>query len=128
MKVTWTRVSTVRDGNQPQIRGHLINLIRRGRRKSAFTKHRPIDIRPRGIVHPDTGLPLTTAGMWTLIEEFLDAGVPLEELRLKQPPGEKAWVFRGRMCSDSATIYVKLQLFGSSVLLRSFHEAEYGDD
>lgn len=66
--------------------------------------------------------------MWSVIETLLDSGVPLEELTLRRPPGEKAWVFHGTLCSESATIYVKLQLFGSQVLLRSFHEAEYDDE
>ena len=66
--------------------------------------------------------------MWTAIETFLGSGVPLQELALRQPRGEKAWVFRARLSSESVTVYVKLQLFGSQVLLRSFHEAEYDDD
>ena len=63
-----------------------------------------------------------------VIVTLLNAGIPLRELSLRQPPGEKAWAFLGRLCSESALIYVKLQMFGSSVLLRSFHQAEYDDD
>lgn len=128
MKPIWTRPDTVQDGNQPHVRGRLVDLIRTGRRQSAFSKHRPTVVRPWEVVHPDTGLPLTKATMWGVIETLLDLGVPLEEIELRQPPGEKAWVFRASLSPESVAVYVKLQLFGSRVLLRSFHEAEYDDD
>ncbi len=127
MNLTWDRAREARDGNYPEIRGRLIDLIRKGRRWSAFTSYRPTEIRPWEIVHPETGLPLPRSSVWTVVEGFLGSGVPPRRIGLRQPPGEVAWGFRARMSSESATVYVKLQLFGSKVLLRSFHEAEYDD-
>lgn len=127
MNLTWDRTGEARDGNYPEIRGRLIDLIRKGRRRSAFTSYRPTEIRPWEIVHPETGLPLPRSSVWTVIEDFLGSSVPLRRIELRQPSGEVAWEFRARLSSESATVYVKLQLFGSKVLLRSFHEAEYDD-
>lgn len=127
MNPAWTGSDELPDGNHPDVRRQLVDLIQKGRRRSSFTKHRPSEVRPWEVIHPGTGSPLTGPEMWMVIVTFLNGGVPLRELTLRQPPGEKAWVFLGRLCADSPLIYVKLQMFGSSVLLRSFHEAEYDD-
>ena len=128
MRPIWTRTEEGQDGNQPEVRKQMIALIQKRKRKSFHTPYRPTEVRPWEIIHPDSRLPLTDVGMWAAIVTVLDCGVPLEKLLLRQPRGEKAWKFRARLCADGPLIYVKLQLFGSHVLLRSFHEAEYNDE
>lgn len=95
---------------------------------SAFTHKRPTDVRFQEIVHPESKLPLTEAGMWREIERFLKSGVPLKPIDLDQPPGERAWVFLAKLAPDSPWIYVKLQLRRNRVLLRSFHRSEGAHD
>lgn len=128
MNPTWTRTNEGHDGNHPEIRRQMARLIQKGKRRTDFTPHRPTRVHPTEIIHPDSGWPLTAPGMWEVIVTLLDAGVPLRKQPLKHPPGEEAWVFLARLCVDGPLIYVKLQMFGSTVLLRSFHEAEYDDD
>ena len=128
MKSTPDRPRTGEADPHPEIRQQLIALIRRGKTKSVFTTERPTDVRFRAIIHPESGLELTEAGMWREIERFLELGVPLKAIVLDQPPGEEAWVFRARLAPGSTLIYVKLQIRGSIVLLRSFHPCEHADD
>ncbi len=128
MNPTWTRTDKAQDGNHPEIRRQMAKLIRKGRRRDTFTQYRPTEVRPWEVIDPDSGLPLTAPGMWAVIVSLLDAGVPLRKHSLDNPPGEKAWVFLARLCADRPLIYVKLQMFGSRVLLRSFHDAMYDDD
>ena len=66
--------------------------------------------------------------MWAAIIELLDSGVPLRGLSLRQPRGERAWLFLAKLCFDAPLMYVKLQIIGTHVYLRSFHLAEYDDD
>lgn len=112
----------------PEIRRQLIALIRNGRRKAAFTHERPADVRFREVLRPESGFPLTERGMWEEIERLLDSGVRLTCLPLRQPPGEKAWVFRARLAPGFPVIYVKLQMLGGTVLVRSFHPSERGHE
>ena len=111
-------------GNHPEIRRQMIALIRNRRRSYTFTRTRPTVVRFRDIVNPETGLPLTDAGMWRALREFLDDGVPLESVELRQPAGERAWVMKARLAPDEPLIYVKLQILGSTIRLRSFHPSE----
>lgn len=111
-------------GEYPEMRRQLITLIRNGRRKAAFTHHRPADVRFREVLHPESGLPLTERVMWQEIVRLLDSGVRLTRLELRQPPGEKAWVIRARLAPGLPVIYVKPQVLGSTVLVRSFHPSE----
>ena len=111
-------------GNHPEIRRQMIALIQKRRRTYTFTRTRPTDVRFRDIVNPKTGLPLTDVSMWRALRRFLDDGVPLEGLELRQPAGEKAWVMKARLAPDEPLIYVKLQILGSNVRLRSFHKSE----
>ena len=127
MRPTWLRTEE-QDGNQPDIRWQLIKLIQKRKRTSKFTKERPTDVRPGQIIHPDSGLYLTDIGMWAVIVALLEAGVPLKRVSLRDQPGEKAWELLARLCPDAPLIYMKLQIRGSHVLLRSFHEAKYDDD
>ena len=127
MRPTWARTDEGQEGNHPGIRRQLIGLIQKGRRSASFSKHRPTEVRPWEIIRPESSLPLLDTGMWSEIVQFLDSGVPLEKISLRQPPGEEAWVCLARLASDSPLIYMKLQIRGSRVLLRSFHIAEYDD-
>ena len=128
MKSTPDRPCTGEADTHPEIRQQLIALIRKRRTNRAFTTDRPTDVRFWEIVHPTSGLKLTEAGMWREIERFLQLGVPLKAIVLDQPPGEEAWVFCARLAPGSSLIYVKLQLRGNIVLLRSFHPSERAHD
>ena len=70
------------------------------------------------------GTPLTRSGMWHVIDQALDSGVPLGPVTLRQPPGERGWTFKFRLASSQPLVYVKLQIIGSHVVLRSFHYSE----
>ena len=65
--------------------------------------------------------------MWSQIVRLLESGIPLKRIPLRQPSGEIAWVCRARLAHNSPLIYIKLQILGSRVLLRSFHTDEYDD-
>lgn len=41
-----------------------------------------------------------------------------------QPPGEPGWTLKFRLASSQPLVYVKLQIIGSHVVLRSFHYSE----
>ena len=62
--------------------------------------------------------------MWDVIDQALGSGVPLEAITLRQPLGERGWVLRFRLASAEPLVYVKLQIIGSHVVLRSFHHSE----
>ena len=62
--------------------------------------------------------------MWHIIEQALESGVPLVPVTLRQPPDERGWTFKFRLASSQPLVYVKLQIIGSHVLLRSFHYSE----
>ena len=118
-------------GEYPEIRQQLIALIRKGGRSrtAVFTHRRPTNIRFGEVDHPDSGSPLTHVdAVWPLVVRLLEANNPLTRIALRRPPGEKAWVCKGRLSSDGSLIYVKLQIRGSKVLLRSFHHTEYAHD
>jgi hypothetical protein len=63
--------------------------------------------------------------MWRVIDQALDSGVPLGSVTLRKPPGEQAWTFMYRLASSQPRVYVKLQIIGSHVVLRSFHYSKY---
>ena len=67
---------------------------------------------------------LTEREMWHHIDQALDGGIPLVPITLRQPPGERAWTFRFPLAPAEPLVYVKLQIIGSHVILRSFHYSE----
>ena len=109
------------------IRHQLIRLIRARRLRYGAPPERPTRIRYHQVVNPESGLPLTRSGMWHVIDQALDSGVPLEPVTLRQPPGEPGWTFKFRLASAGPLVYVKLQIIGSHVVLRSFHYSEEPD-
>ena len=115
------------EANHPKIRQQLIGLIQKRRRRSEYSELRPTEVRPWEILTPEFGIPLGEANMWSVIVKLLKSGVPLKKITLRQPPGERAWVCRTRLAHNSPLIYIKLQILGSWVLLRSFHPDEYDD-
>ena len=127
MKSSRAQPEEGQEANYLGIRQQLIGLIKKGKRQNAFTKHRPTKVCPWKIPSPESGVPLSEAGMWSQIVRLLESGIPLEKTPLRQPPGEIAWVCRARLAPNSTLIYIKLQILGSRVLLRSFHPAEYDD-
>ncbi|MYA41188.1 MAG: hypothetical protein F4Z31_05495 [Gemmatimonadetes bacterium] len=106
------------------VRQQLIRSIRARRLKYGRPPDRPTDISYHQVVNPESGLPLTRSGMWQAIDQALDSGIPLEPVTLRQPPDERAWVFKFRLASAEPLVYVKLQIIGSHVVLRSFHHSE----
>lgn len=128
MNWTWSRTSRGEDGNVPGVRRQMIDLIRLRRRDARFTPDRPTKVRPWEVIHPDSNLPFQDALMWRGITELLEQGVPLGRVALRKPPGEEAWECVARLGPNAPPIYIKLQIRGSQVLLRSFHEAECDND
>ena len=107
-----------------EVRTQLIRLIRTRRLRYGAPPDRPSRISYLQVVNPESGLPLTRSGMWHVIDQALDSGVPLEPVTLRQPSGERGWVFRFRLASAAPLVYIKLQIIGSHVVLRSFHHSE----
>ena len=108
-----------------EARRQLIALIQQPRRRvSAWSFKRPTDIRYEEVRDPESGMYLTEKGMWHTIERFLKEGVRLRQQTLDRPAGEKAWVCLFRLAPDQRRIYVKLQMIGSRVHLRSFHYSD----
>ena len=70
--------------------------------------------------NPATGEYFDTMGAWDFIHGLLEAGVEVERLVLKHPPGKTGYVLYGQGCDDNR-IYIKLQLMGDGVAGRSFH-------
>lgn len=108
-----------------EVRKQLIRLIRARRLRYGAPPDRPTRIRYLQMVSPESGLPLTKSGMWHVIDQALDSGVPLEPVALRRPPGERAWAFKFPLTSAEPLVYVKLQTIGSHVVLRSFHYSEH---
>ena len=106
------------------VRHQLIRLIRARRLRYGAPPKRPARISYHQVVNPESGLPLTKSGMWHAINHALDSGVPLGPVTLRQPPGERGWTFKFRLASSQPLVYVKLQIIGSHVVLRSFHYSE----
>ena len=106
------------------VRQQLIRSIRARRVRQGAAPERPTRISYLQMVNPESGLPLTKSGMWQAIDQALDSGVPLESVTLRRPPDERAWVFKFRLAPAEPLVYVKLQIIGSHVLLRSFHHSE----
>ena len=107
-----------------EVREQLLGLIRARRLRYGAPPDRPVRIRHLQIVNPESGMPLTRSGMWNVIEQALDSGVPLEPVTLHRPPGEQGWTFKFPMAAAEPLVYVKLQIIGSHVVLRSFHYSE----
>ena len=107
------------------VRHQLIRMIRAGRRRYGAPPERPTRIRYLQTVNPESGLPLTRSSMWHVIDQALDSGVPLAPVTLRRPPGERGWTFTLRLASAEPLVYVKLQIIGSHVVLRSFHHSEH---
>ena len=106
------------------VRQQLIPLIRARRLRYGAPPDRPARIRYHQVVNPESGLPLTRSGMWHVIDQALESGVPLVPVTLRQPPDERGWTFKFRVAPSQPLVYVKLQIIGSHVLLRSFHYSE----
>lgn len=111
-------------GNHSEIRRQMIALIQKRKRKATFTRRRPTDIRPAEFTNPETEYPLSRQGMWAEVVRLLETGVPLRRVALQQPAGEVAWDFVAELWPGQPFLYVKLQILGSTIRLRSFHPSE----
>jgi len=107
-----------------EVRKQLIRQIRARRVRYGAPPDRPTRIHYLQMVSPESGLPLTRSGMWHAIDQALDSGIPLQPVTLDRPPGERAWTFKFPLTSAEPLVYVKLQIIGSHVVLRSFHYSE----
>ena len=109
-------------GNFPEIRHQLIVLASRSKaRVMEWTPERPSQIQLWQCPDPKTGEPFTETGAWEFIVEQLTAGLDLEEVELKKPPGRKAYVLRPCLGLPGPTAYIKLELGTGTISLRSFH-------
>ena len=63
-------------------------------------------------------------GMWAEVVRLLETGVPLRRVALRQPVGEVAWDFVAELWPGQPFLYVKLQILGSTIRLRSIHPRE----
>ena len=98
-------------------------------RQAEWSEARPIDWRPTQIQHPDGDGFFTRNGAWDFLVERLDAGEPIQEISLRDPPGRKAYVMKIRVSPTLPYLYVKLELGAGVVLGRSFHyDKEDSDD
>jgi len=75
---------------------------------------------PGNVKNPATGEYFDTMSAWDFIHSLLEAGVEVEQMVLKYPPGKKGYVLYGQGC-DGRRIYIKLQLMGDWIAGRSFH-------
>lgn len=107
-----------------EVRQQLIHLIRARRVRHGRPPDRPARILYHQMVNPESGWPLTKSGMWHAIDQALDRGTPLQPVTLRRPRGERGWTFKFRLAAAEPLVYVKLQIIGSHVLLRSFHHSE----
>ena len=78
---------------------------------------------PGTLRHPETGELFDTESAWSYIVELLAAGTEVEQMVLDHPPGKAGYVLFGRS-GRGQRIYIKLQLVGSKVVGRSFHESD----
>ena len=106
------------------IRRQLVILSRRARaRDTAFSPRRPTEWQPWQVVDPHGAFEthFTEPGAWELIASELEAGHDVEVVRLRQPPGQKAYVMKIKLDDVNPLLYVKLQLGAGKVIGRSFH-------
>lgn len=88
------------------------------------SKEMPCDWRPTQITNPVTNTPYTEEGAWALIVERVEAGEPIEAIRLEQPPDKIGYVMNFKIAEGRPNLYVKVQLSSSSIVGRSFHPSE----
>ena len=104
-----------------------MNLIRRKRWKTAFTRERPTKWHPRSVSNPTSGIEteFTDTTAWSFIASRLAAGDAAEVVDLQKPPGKKAVVMNIDLGSGLPKLYVKLELSGAFVYGRSFHYSDH---
>lgn len=97
-------------------------------RREGFTKEAPTKWHPTSLRHPDgEGEPFTFDNCWDWLADRIDAGVQVQVIVLKKPPGKRGFVMLLPGYGDQV-IYVKLQLGADLVHGRSFHESNATDD
>lgn len=108
-----------------EVRRELARLARRkDLRIVQWTRVRPCEWRPTEVINPGSGLPFTDVRAWEYIADLLDAGQPLEEVMLDQPPGEVAYVMIVILEPYVPALYIKVQFVRGRVLGRSFHYSD----
>lgn len=111
-----------------QIRNKLITRARdRHARITYWTKNRPTKWWPGKVRNPEEGgdTCFTNEGAWELIAEQLEAGCEVDEIKLRKPPGNRAYVMMIDLLESKRMLYVKLELERGKIFGRSFHYSEY---
>ena len=108
------------------------NLARRCKSKrtrtSEFREEAPTQWQPRTLRDPRSpNSPFTDEGAWEFVATALEAGVDVEVVELRQPPGKRGYTMTLNGY-QAQKIYVKLQLGPSKVIGRSFHESVSNGD
>ncbi len=108
-----------------QVRAEMARLGKDSRyRFNQHTRAMPCDWSPGTIENPESGMPFTEYSAWELICELLENDSQLfTEITLREPPGCKALEATCRLRPNLPEIYIKVQLWQSKVVCRSFHYA-----
>lgn len=105
-----------------KLRPEIEKLARDPRNRfSAYSPSLPCDWAPGTILNPESDMPFTEVGAWNLICDLLAGSHPFVEVKLRVPPGCKAYETTCRLRADLPPIYIKVQLYKGKVYCRSFH-------
>lgn len=111
-------------GIDKALRGQLVALAKRTEsRITKFSPTAPTQWNPTEVRNPDGILDthFTDPSAWELIASRLEAGEPVEVIKLRKPPGRTGYVMKLRLEADAPPVYVKLQLGSGKIIGRSFH-------
>jgi hypothetical protein len=81
----------------------------------------PCDWQPLTVVNPDSDLPFTEERAWHYIAELAESGHAIQQIVMKQPPGDRGYVMVVSLHSNSPDLYIKVQVKGGRIFGRSFH-------
>ncbi len=112
----------------PATRHQLAVLSRRSKSRIVeFSRERPIDWYPGGVINPNGVLDryFTDSAAWDFIADKLEQMHPVEVLDLKIPAGAKGYVMKIDMGENTPQLYVKLQLGPGKIIGRSFHYSKH---
>jgi len=109
------------DAHEQRIADARHQLAMLARRKKARDLAWPRDWRPHTVRDPSTGEYFTDAGAWEFIADCLEAGEPLDEIALDNPPGKLGYVVQIDTDESTPRIYIKVRLGAGKVLGVSFH-------
>jgi hypothetical protein len=111
---------------EAHIRSELAANCSRSRcRTATFSRERPTRWAPSTVLDPRSaeGHNFTDLTAWDYILERLEAGEPIEVIKLDIPAGKNGFVMKIEQ-PDKQILYIKLQLARPGVVGRSFHYSE----